>query len=81
MTKTKGKGTTFKRRSNGARDPDVCHWCKKELTGKRHNKTTPAFSNWPELPVGVGVIVCGEACPERPEGAPVGARLVWNGGS
>lgn len=93
---------------NGEAPVWVCHWCKRTLIGTRHNRTTAAFSDWPDLPVGVGVVVwprtwecrdcysdanvaahgntvplpslfCGANCPERPVGAPVGARLVWDG--
>ena len=66
-------------RSNGEAPVYVCHWCKQTLTGHQQNKTTPAHSAWPDLPAGVGVVVCGDGCPERPVGAPVGARLVWMG--
>ncbi len=51
-----------------------CHWCKADLTSTK-KKTTPAFSDWPELPAGTGVVVCGTKCPERPPGAPVGTKF------
>lgn len=54
----------------------VCHWCKEPIRGHGPmNKTTPQFSDWPQLSAGTGVVVCGENCPARPVGAPVGARF------
>ena len=51
----------------------VCHWCKTALPRDlEHPVTTPEHSAWPGLPGGAGVLVCGESCPSRPDGAPVG---------
>jgi hypothetical protein len=59
-------------RSTRKFDP-VCHWCKAPLTaGVLHQVTTAKFSEFPALPSGVGVAVCGKKCPNRPEAAPVG---------
>lgn len=61
-----GKGT-----SNGRM---LCHWCHRPCLGIL--RTTPAYTRYPNLPAGTGVIVCGASCPDRPDGAPVGERLV-----
>ena len=55
-----------------------CHWCKGALDPQRYPRylTAPADSEWPDLPLGVGVAVCGHACPNRPAGAPVGTDFI-----
>ena len=53
----------------------ICHWCKRDIL-TTNKKTIPAFSDWPQLPAGTGVVVCGSRCPKKPEGAPVGTLLV-----
>lgn len=53
----------------------ICHWCKQTIL-TTNKKTTPAFSDWPSLPTGTTVVVCGNRCPKRPTGAPVGTRLL-----
>ncbi len=61
-------------RRSSERTVFVCHWCKTSLISFSA-KTDPAFSSWPGLPPGTGVVVCGASCPERPDGAPVGSRF------
>jgi len=65
---------------NRTKSVAICHWCKEPLGDPPHNKTLPEFTEWPSLASGVGVIVCGEKCSKRPEGAPVGARIAFTKG-
>lgn len=59
-------------RSKAPYEP-ICHWCKEPIiSGVKHSLTHPVYSDWPNLPTGVGVAVCGKNCPERPKDAPVG---------
>lgn len=55
----------------------ICHWCKQDLPGRVLSRwlTSPAFTDWPGLPSGTGVPVCGPNCPQRPGSAPVGTRF------
>ena len=53
----------------------VCAWCKAPLSDGPTNKTLGEFTDYGPLPTGVGVAVCSEKCPKRPEGAPVGAEF------
>ena len=53
----------------------VCHWCKQPVNLDSVKKTLPAFTDWPWLPTGTGVIVCGDKCDKRPAGAPVGTNI------
>lgn len=52
----------------------VCTWCKRDVV-TLNAKTLPEFTDYPGLPAGTLVIVCGKRCPSRPAGAPVGSRL------
>jgi hypothetical protein len=49
----------------------ICHWCKTPVVTEA-KRTTPAYTDWPSLPAGSSVVVCGLRCPQRPQGAPVG---------
>ena len=54
----------------------VCAWCGRDLVGDPlRAKTLPEFTRHRSLTAGVLVAVCGERCPKRPVGAPVGSRL------
>jgi len=53
----------------------ICHWCKRDIVTTNY-KTIPRFTDWPALPIGTAVVVCGKRCPERPKGAPVGSHLL-----
>jgi hypothetical protein len=71
-TKTRPKKNGLGR--NGGRWEPRCAWCGDRLiVGKElRATTTPGFSEYPELPPGTGVAVCGRRCRNRPDGAPVG---------
>ncbi len=48
----------------------VCHWCKATLDEVTW-RTFPQFTEWPLLPAGTKVGVCGPQCKEQPSGAVV----------
>lgn len=54
-----------------------CHWCKRPLVSshRRPIRAHPRYTDFPDLPAGTGVLVCGAACPQRPAGAVAGTRF------